>query len=98
MPVVQFLKHRKRVATGAGGVTGRDGYVVCKALNYAIEVIAALPTELQERSDREDMRAIRAALFSKTLNSVVTESACEHLFHDGSPLKRNTAIDLTIDN
>jgi hypothetical protein len=98
MAVVEFLKTRKRVATSAGGITGRDGFIVAKALGYAIEAIAALPVEYQEWSDREDMKAIRAALFSPALNRVVTESACGHLFHDGSLLKRNTAIDLTTEN
>lgn len=36
-------------------VTGRDGYIMRKALAYAITAIDALPQEWQEESDRKDM-------------------------------------------
>ncbi len=38
-----------------GNITRRDGYIMRKALAYAIEAIARLPEEWQEMSDREDM-------------------------------------------
>lgn len=37
-------------------VTGRDGYIIVKALAYAIAVIEALPVARQEGSDCDDMR------------------------------------------
>jgi hypothetical protein len=39
-------------------ITGRDGYIIAKALAYAIEAIGRLPEEAQEASDREDMIAL----------------------------------------
>jgi hypothetical protein len=43
-------------------VTGRDGYIVAKALTYAIEAIEALPERWQEYSDKEDMIALLEAI------------------------------------
>jgi hypothetical protein len=43
-------------------VTGRDGYIVCKALTYAIETIEALPKKWQEWSDKEDMITLLEAI------------------------------------
>ena len=39
-------------------ITGRDSYIIVKALAYAIEAIDRLPFDAQERSDREDMIAL----------------------------------------
>ncbi len=39
-------------------VTGRDGYIIAKALCYAIAFIDTLPFERRESSDRDDMVAI----------------------------------------
>jgi hypothetical protein len=75
-------------------ITGRDGYIIAKALAYAIEAIGALPGEYQERSDREDMKAILSFVCPYYLRESVTEDACNHLFHLGSPLVRNTQKDL----
>jgi len=75
-------------------ITGRDGYIVCQALVYAIEVIAALPIEYQEWSNREDMKALLAAYTSKGKVKMLHEGVCHHLFHPSSPLQRNTDIDL----
>ena len=84
----------KRAAQGRlGTITGRDGYIVAKALAYAIEVIAALPDKRRELSDRRDMRKILHTAFSGIVQELVTESACHHLFHPGSVLTRNTGID-----
>ena len=44
-------------------ITGRDGYVIAKALAYAIEAIAALPEERQELGDQDDMKAILEAMY-----------------------------------
>jgi hypothetical protein len=44
------------------GVTGRDNYILMQALGYAIEAIARLPEQWQERSDRKDMIMLLAAL------------------------------------
>lgn len=45
-----------------GGVTGRDGYILAKALAYAINTIDGLPICQQEGSDRDDMMAILLTL------------------------------------
>lgn len=36
-------------------VTGRDSYILTKALMYAVAAIDALPADQQESSDRDDM-------------------------------------------
>jgi hypothetical protein len=43
-------------------VTGRDHFIMCKALAYAIVAIGRLPKEWQEQSDREDMLALLRAM------------------------------------
>jgi hypothetical protein len=40
------------------GITGRDAYIVRKALAYAIASIGSLPNDGREESDRLDMVAI----------------------------------------
>ena len=60
-------------------ITGRDGYIVCKALCYAIEAIARLPEKWQELSDAEDMKLIRDAMFHPTLIETCRDSAVRHL-------------------
>jgi hypothetical protein len=54
----------KATAAGAAGkdITGRDHYIVCKALAYAIEAIDRLPSEWQEGSDRDDMLQLLEAM------------------------------------
>ena len=39
-------------------LTGRDGYIVAKALAYAIAFIDSLPEAKREVSDRDDMVAL----------------------------------------
>lgn len=39
-------------------VTGRDGFVIRKALMYAIAIIDRLPVRDQDKSDRDDMMQI----------------------------------------
>ena len=43
-------------------VTGRDNYILMQALGYAIEAIGRLPERWQERSNREDMIELLAAM------------------------------------
>jgi hypothetical protein len=43
-------------------ITGRDGYILRKALAYAIVAVERLPERWQERSDREDMIRLLAAI------------------------------------
>ncbi len=43
-------------------VTGRDGYIITKALAYAIAFIDSLTEQKREKSDRDDMVAILIAL------------------------------------
>lgn len=50
------VNHRSRPVSADGGITGRDNYIILKALAYAIAVIEALPIERQEGSDCADMR------------------------------------------
>jgi hypothetical protein len=81
-----------------GGLTGRDGYIIRQALAYAIETIAALPPEYQEYSNRCDMLAILYASTGALMAGHLRENVARHLFHEGSSLKRNTAIDLVPEN
>ena len=46
-------------------ITGRDGYIVCKALAYAILAIERLPREWREESDKEDMKQLLEAYAGK---------------------------------
>ena len=39
-------------------ITGRDGFIIAKALAYAIVAIDQLPEKRQEYSDQQDMRAL----------------------------------------
>jgi hypothetical protein len=78
-------------------ITGRDGYLVLQALAYAIETIAALPDRYQEWSNREDMKCLLAAWAHDGMAEHIRDGACHHLFHPGSPLKRNTEIDASAD-
>jgi hypothetical protein len=80
------------------GITGRDGYIIAQALAYAVEAIAALPDKWLERSNLEDMKCILAATTDEWTAQHLREGACRHLFHPGSPLVRNTAIDLPEDD
>jgi len=44
--------------TKRSSVTGRDDYVIAKALVYAIAFIESLPEQQRELSDRDDMVAL----------------------------------------
>lgn len=43
-------------------ITGRDRYVLVKALVYAIAAIDSRPSDQQERSDRDDMARLLEAM------------------------------------
>lgn len=43
-------------------ITGRDGFILRKAVLYAISTIQVLPHERQEWSDLRDMKALARAL------------------------------------
>jgi hypothetical protein len=43
-------------------VTGRDDWIVAKALCYAIVVIDSLPSRMQEASDCDDMKKLLASM------------------------------------
>ena len=70
--------------TKLGSITGRDGYIVAKALAYAIETISSLPERRQEWSDCEDMKRIFEAMFSEQMREIVTDSARFHLSPDAA--------------
>jgi len=55
-------------------VTGRDGYVLIKALVYAIAFIDSLPEKQREVSDRDDMVALLNHL---TPNPVTVEQLAQ---------------------
>jgi len=57
---------RKAAPPQPEGVTGRDGYIVAKALAYAIATIDALPFRWREGSDADDRRRLLRAHFSKS--------------------------------
>jgi hypothetical protein len=65
------------------GVTGRDAYILAKALAYAISIIDALPQERQEWSDREDMACLLDALGANHhLSGARKHLGFEVLFYD----------------
>ena len=51
-------KRRNKNTEALAGVTGRDGYIFCKALAYAIEAIDRLPPEWQQADEQRDMVAL----------------------------------------
>ncbi len=57
-------------------ITGRDGYIVCKALAYAIVTIERLPDMWQELSDRDDMK--------KLLDHFSTSERMTHYYMTGA--------------
>jgi hypothetical protein len=47
------------------GITGRDDYIVAKALYLAIKFIDTLPPEKRARSDQSDMQKILDARYAQ---------------------------------
>lgn len=85
MSVVAFSEKRPRSAKF--GITGRDGFIIAKALAYAIEANGALPEHLQEWSDCEDMKKIFEAMFSKDMREIVSFSARIRFSPDAADLQ-----------
>jgi len=51
-----------RIMSKPSDITGRDTYIIAKALAYGITTIDHLPKERQEGSDRDDMERLLAAM------------------------------------
>jgi hypothetical protein len=61
-------------------VTGRDGFIMAKALAYAITTIDRLPRVRQEGSDRDDMRDLLCAMVpGEAQRSEIMLSAQRHV-------------------
>lgn len=60
-------------------VTGRDTYLVCKGLAYAITSIARLSGQWQESSDMRDMRKLLRALAGGEAGDIYLACARSHL-------------------
>ena len=65
--------------------TGRDGYLTAKAYAYAIEVIAMLPADRQETSDRRDMLTILINGYGEKHSDALRSNAYAHLTGVGHP-------------
>jgi len=72
-----------RTRSYPNSITGRDRYIMAKALAYAIETIEALPERWQEESDCQDMKMIFEVMFDAWMRQTVTYSARLHLFQEG---------------
>jgi hypothetical protein len=72
--------YRERQVEIRKGVTGRDNYILAKALAYASQAIDMLPRRWQERSDCEDMLTILAVMVKDTrTRKLMIEDARNHL-------------------
>ena len=76
-----MVKPRRR------SVTGRDGYIITKALAYAVEAIAMLPEERQEASDRADMLALLINAVGVSYGDRFRSNAFAHLDGKGRAKK-----------
>jgi hypothetical protein len=65
-------------------VTGRDGYIIAKALAYAIVSIEGLPEKRREWSDAQDMKLLLALGFPR-LKADLLEQAKTHITGEGHP-------------
>lgn len=67
------------------GITGRDGFIIRKALAYGIVAICQLPKEQQEYSDMQDMRAIlnHLCIGLQLGSEFFIDNAMAHLNGDG---------------
>lgn len=73
------MSHTKsRKTRQAESITGRDGYIVCQALGYAITCIERLPEDQQEWSNCEDMKYLLAHLASDLFDFYLN-NAREHI-------------------
>jgi hypothetical protein len=92
MSLVQLPKKSTRVRnrdfSEPNSITGRDAYIVAKALVYAIETIEGLPERRQEGSDCQAMKAIFETLFNPSVRKAITGGVCLHLRQeDGRDLR-----------
>lgn len=71
-------------------VTGRDGYIIRKALAYAIETIERLPERWQEWSDKEDMKTLLAALTEQ--GDFYRTGALAHIERRGIAVEEGRAV------
>ena len=55
-------------------ITGRDDYVIAKALTYAIAFIGSLPPKNQEQSDRDDMVTLLRARTSDDIRTILADT------------------------
>jgi hypothetical protein len=74
----------------ATNITGRDHYIICKALAYAITAIERLPDRWQEASDKEDMRRLLAAMTEDPNHYFI--SARAHLERRGVTLEQGVKL------
>jgi hypothetical protein len=73
-------------------ITGRDRFIIGKALLYAIKYIDGLPEHLREQSERNDLVRLLKTLSPKTIEKA---KGGEALYRD-SVLKTGKPIDLGI--
>ena len=62
-------------------ITGRDNYIVAKALCYAIEAINRLPESHQDAIDRDDMAKLLSAMVDD--EGMMREMKADVLVHLG---------------
>jgi hypothetical protein len=74
-------RHTRQVQS----VTGRDSYVICQGLAYAVIAIELLPQERQEQSNAYDMRLILNCLCDPSLRRHLLDNARAHLTGIGHP-------------
>jgi hypothetical protein len=68
----------KTTTTNQDNITGRDGFIIRKALAYAIEAIESLPKCWQERSDTDEMiQLLNAATADPDYFRIVARSHLE---------------------
>jgi hypothetical protein len=84
MSIVSFSRKSTRGTRGskAGGITGRDGYLVLQAFAYAILTIERLPDEQQEWSNKEQMK-ILLDLWSRGHSEDFLDNARFHIDRSG---------------
>ena len=66
-------------------IVGREGYIIAKALAYAIATIDALPENKREVSDRDDMVAL---LIERVPNPAERERLCKGRRNSHRPFAR----------
>jgi hypothetical protein len=69
-------------------ITGRDGYIIQKALAYAVAVIPWLPQEYQESSDRDDMLDLLRATNKPENLKMILAGVAETVSHIEDPFRK----------